>query len=153
MHPNGRINTNPVDSHTVGILKEQFKNRTLNLELCMQQQRSNSGTRPLMLTHPVDSYQYGTEWLMHGPQPHGVGLPLYGQPAMHGHGGTQVGVRYVPQGYMHPVTQHYYPVFPNIQIPHTANQSQILCKASMGRGSINFVKMVLITLARWSPLR
>ena len=127
MYPNGRINTNPVDSHTVGILKEQFKNmeimmelvknRTLNLELCLQQQRSNSGTRPGMLTHPVDSYQYGTEWPMHGPQPHSEGLPLYGQPAMHGHGGTQVGLRYVPQGYMHPATQHYYPVFPNVQIP------------------------------------
>ena len=66
MHPSGRINTNPVDSHTVGILKEQFKNmeimmelvknRTLNLELCMQQQRSNSGTRPGMPIHPVDPY-------------------------------------------------------------------------------------------------
>ena len=99
----GRINTNPVDSHTVGILKEQFKNmeimmelvknRTLNLELCMQQQSSNSGKRPGMPIHPVDPYQYGKEWPMHGSQPHGVGLPLYGQPAMHGHGGTQVGLR------------------------------------------------------------
>ena len=127
MHPSGRINTNPEDSHTVGILKEQFKNmeimmelvknRTLNLELCMQQQRSNSGKRPGMPIHPVDPYQYGKEWPMHGSQPHGVGLPLYGQPAMHGHGGTQVGLRYVPQGYMHPVIQHYYPVFPNVHIP------------------------------------